>query len=129
MGKRKLGYEAHARLPTGDGKRYEVLDGELYVTPAPSPLHQRLSKRLQRRLEDCFEIRGLEEAGTLDVLTRVEYAEAVATALITYGEPRAALARHRREGGLTGADLLRAVRELDREWRTYNVVDLSERPS
>jgi Uma2 family endonuclease len=59
--KRKLGYVDYARLPTGDGKRYEVLDGELYVTPAPSPLHQRLSKRLQRRLEDYFEARGLGE--------------------------------------------------------------------
>ena len=59
--KRKIGYEDYARLPTGDGKRYEVLDGELYVTPAPSPLHQRLSKRLQRRLEDYFEARGLGE--------------------------------------------------------------------
>lgn len=59
--KRKLGYADYARLPTGDGKRYEVLDGELYVTPAPTPLHQRLSKRLQRRLEDHFEARGLGE--------------------------------------------------------------------
>jgi Uma2 family endonuclease len=59
--KRKLGYEDYARLPSGDGKRYEVLDGELYVTPAPSPLHQRLSKRLQRQLEDYFEARGLGE--------------------------------------------------------------------
>src|SRR6266849_2538913 len=59
--KGKLGYEDYARLPSGDGKRYEVLDGELYVTPAPSPLHQRLSKRLQRQLEDYFEARGLGE--------------------------------------------------------------------
>jgi Uma2 family endonuclease len=59
--KRKIGYEDYARLPTGDGNRYEVLDGELYVTPAPTPLHQRLSKRLQRRLEDYFEARALGE--------------------------------------------------------------------
>lgn len=68
----------------------------------------------------------VEEAGTLKVVTRVEHAEAVATALITYAEARAALARHQREGGITAADLRRAVRGLDREWRTYNVVDLSE---
>jgi len=59
-------------------------------------------------------------------VTRVEHAEAVATALMTYAEARAALARHQREGGITGADLRRAVRELDREWGTYNVVDLSD---
>ena len=23
-----------------DGKRYEVIDGDLFVTPAPSPAHQ-----------------------------------------------------------------------------------------
>jgi predicted nucleic acid-binding protein len=68
----------------------------------------------------------VEEAGTLKVVTRVGHAEAVATALITYAEARAALARHHREGGITQADLRRAVRGLDREWRTYNVVDLSE---
>jgi len=68
----------------------------------------------------------VEEDGTLGVLARVDHAEAVATALITYAEARAALARHRREGGLTGPDLRRAVRELDRDWRTYNVVDLSD---
>lgn len=58
--RRKLGYEDYARIPV-DGKRHEVLDGELYVTPVPTPLHQRLSKRLQRRLEDHFEGRGLGE--------------------------------------------------------------------
>lgn len=57
---RKLDYDDYARLPD-DGKRYEILDGELYVTPAPSPLHQRVSKRLQRKLEDYFEARGLGE--------------------------------------------------------------------
>lgn len=59
--KRKLGYEDYARLADGNGQRYEILDGELYVTPAPTPLHQRLSKRLQRQLEDFFEARGIGE--------------------------------------------------------------------
>src|SRR5262249_53489833 len=58
--KRKLDYDDYVRLPD-DGKRYEILDGELYVTPAPSPLHQRVSKRLQRKLEDYFEARQLGE--------------------------------------------------------------------
>jgi Uma2 family endonuclease len=59
--KRKLGYADYERLPDGNGKRYEILDGDLYVTPAPTPLHQRLSKRLQRQLENFFEARGLGE--------------------------------------------------------------------
>ena len=58
--KRKLDYEDYVRLPD-DGKRYEILDGELYVTPSPNPYHQRLSKRLQRRREDYFEAPGVAE--------------------------------------------------------------------
>lgn len=34
---------------------YEILDGEIYMTPAPSPSHQYTSKRLRRVLEDYFE--------------------------------------------------------------------------
>jgi Uma2 family endonuclease len=59
--KRKLDYADFARLPSDDGNRYEILDGRLYVSPAPSPLHQRLSKRLFMRLHDHFEGRGLGE--------------------------------------------------------------------
>lgn len=56
----KLTYEDYVEfLP--DGHRYEIIDGELYMTPAPSPLHQRASKRLQRRLEAYFEDTGLGE--------------------------------------------------------------------
>ena len=58
--KQKLDYSDYARIPP-DGKRYELLEGELYVTPAPSPLHQRISKRLQRKLEAYFEGRSLGE--------------------------------------------------------------------
>jgi Uma2 family endonuclease len=49
-----LEYQDYASMPA-DGKIYEVLDGDLSVTPAPSPHHQRTSKRLQRQLEDYFE--------------------------------------------------------------------------
>ena len=68
----------------------------------------------------------VEEAGTPVVDSHVQRAEAVATALITYSEARAALARHRRDGALSVAELRRAVRELDREWGAYNIVDLTE---
>jgi Uma2 family endonuclease len=58
--KQTLDYSDYAGIPP-DGNRYEILEGELYVTPAPSPLHQRVSKRLQRQLEDYFEGRSLGE--------------------------------------------------------------------
>ncbi|KPK59061.1 MAG: hypothetical protein AMS21_10175 [Gemmatimonas sp. SG8_38_2] len=46
-----------------DGKRYEAVDGELYVTPAPSLRHQRISARLFTALA-----RLLEEPGHGSVL-------------------------------------------------------------
>ncbi|MGH7232788.1 MAG: Uma2 family endonuclease [Nitrospiraceae bacterium] len=58
--KHKLDYSDYAGIPP-DGKRYEILEGELFVTPAPTPLHQRVSKRLQRQLESYFEGRSLGE--------------------------------------------------------------------
>jgi len=40
-----------ARALPDDGKRHEVLDGELYVTPAPSAVHQRALAFLFRLLD------------------------------------------------------------------------------
>src|SRR5436309_59662 len=41
----KLTYEDYVDLPD-DGKRYEILDGELEVSPAPAPRHQAVSRNL-----------------------------------------------------------------------------------
>lgn len=41
----KLTYREYLLLPE-DGKRYEIMEGELYVTPAPSPRHQLILARL-----------------------------------------------------------------------------------
>lgn len=58
--KTRLDYDDYCAIPA-DGKRYELLDGQVHVTPAPSPLHQRASKRLQRLLEAYFEESGRGE--------------------------------------------------------------------
>lgn len=75
--KQLLDYDDLASIPP-DGKRYELLEGSLHVTSAPSPHHQRVSKRLQRQLEACFEGRGLGEVfdAPVDViLTRHDVVE------------------------------------------------------
>jgi len=65
----KLTYADYARIPD-DGKRYEVLEGGLLVTPAPGTAHQRVSYRLQHQLVVYFESRGLGEvfAAPIDVI-------------------------------------------------------------
>lgn len=56
--KQVLDYDDYAAIPP-DGRRWELLEGDVHVTPAPSPRHQWASKKLQRQLEDYFEARGL----------------------------------------------------------------------
>ena len=51
--KTRLDYDDYCAIPS-DGKRYELLDGQVHVTPAPSPLHQRLVLRLARALQEHF---------------------------------------------------------------------------
>jgi Uma2 family endonuclease len=48
-----------ARALPDDGKRYEVLDGELFVTPAPSWDHQGVVGRLHLLLAPYVEAHGL----------------------------------------------------------------------
>jgi Uma2 family endonuclease len=69
-GRPRVSYADLERM-ANDGRRYEIVDGELFdVTPAPSPLHQRVSKRLQRQLEAYFESAGRGEVfdAPVDVL-------------------------------------------------------------
>ena len=44
-----------------DGNRYEAIEGDLYMTPAPATRHQRVSKRLQYALDRILERPGLGE--------------------------------------------------------------------
>ena len=52
-----LSYAAYAEIPA-DGQRWEFLDGEVFVTPAPSPAHQYTVMRLGRFLEDNLAASG-----------------------------------------------------------------------
>ena len=55
-----LTYRDYEALPA-DGRRYEILDGELSVTPAPVPRHQRVSSALFSILKAHVATRGLGE--------------------------------------------------------------------
>jgi Uma2 family endonuclease len=56
--RRKLAYDDYILWPE-DGKRHEILDGEHYVTPAPSFGHQGISLNLSLRLGTFVRERGL----------------------------------------------------------------------
>lgn len=48
-------YQDYLKLPDEPGYRFEVLEGDLVREPSPNVLHQRVSRRLQRILEDHFQ--------------------------------------------------------------------------
>lgn len=56
----RLTIHDYVHLPD-DGKRYEILDGELAVTPAPTTRHQKISRLLQFVLMRELEMKGLGE--------------------------------------------------------------------
>jgi Uma2 family endonuclease len=58
--KRVLDYADYLATPE-DGQRYEIIEGELHVTPAPRPIHQRVSRRIESMLGEYFHARSLGE--------------------------------------------------------------------
>jgi Uma2 family endonuclease len=65
----KLTYEDYCALPD-DGKRYEIIDGDLLATPSPVTKHQRASINLVFLIESYLRSRPLGElfAAPFDVL-------------------------------------------------------------
>ena len=64
-----LTYRDYAALPD-DGRRYELHDGALSVTPAPGTRHQRISRELSAALHQHVKAHGLGEVliAPLDVI-------------------------------------------------------------
>ena len=54
----KMTYDQYCLLPE-DGKQCEVIDGELFVTPAPKPKHQEIVVRLTTELDGFVRKNGL----------------------------------------------------------------------
>lgn len=64
-----LTYKEYEALPA-DGRRYEIHEGELSVTPAPSPQHQMISRNLFLVLYSHVKAKGIGEVlyAPLDVI-------------------------------------------------------------
>lgn len=65
----RLTYEDFCALPE-DGRRYEILDGDLYMSPSLTPRHQRIAGRLFVILDEFTRVHRLGEVfpAPLDVL-------------------------------------------------------------
>ena len=79
----KWTYEDYRRLPD-DGRRYEVIRGYLYVSPAPSIIHQRAAGRLYKKLDGFVLDHGLGEVfyAPVDILLPEGIAEPVQPDLV-----------------------------------------------
>lgn len=55
--KRKYTYEDYLKTP--DDKRYELIEGDLIMTPSPTPYHQWISKNIQYELEKFIREKNL----------------------------------------------------------------------
>lgn len=96
----KITYDDYASfLP--DGNIYQVIDGELYMTPAPNPFHQRASKRLQRQLEVYFEASGHGEVFNAPIDVILTRRDIVQPDLVVVSNPGQVSTR-----GIEGAPLL-----------------------
>jgi len=64
-----LDYDDYCTFPN-DGKRYEIIEGDLHVSPSPVTIHQRISMFLSARLYDHCEDNRLGEviAAPMDVV-------------------------------------------------------------
>lgn len=68
----------------------------------------------------------VSEPGSQAVEKQLQACSRVATSRVAYPEARAALARRHREGGLTEAELRRAVADLGQDMAAFVVVELLE---
>ncbi len=71
-----------------DGKRRELIDGDLFVTPAPATLHQTVSRRLQYELMTDLERTGLASIFNAPVDVILDEHNVIEPDLVVVGKPR-----------------------------------------
>jgi len=66
----KLTYDEFQTLPRDGSKRFELIEGEVFMTPSPNTTHQRAVRKLLRALDEFVEQRDLGEVfvGPYDVV-------------------------------------------------------------
>jgi Uma2 family endonuclease len=95
-----LTYQDYRRLPE-DGKRYELMEGELFVvSPAPSTRHQTVSRRLLFALMDALEQSGLAQVFNAPIDLVLSQTTVVQPDLIVIGSVHASIITDRAIEGI-----------------------------
>jgi Uma2 family endonuclease len=121
---RKLEYSDYAAIPD-DGKRYELIEGTLHVTPAPNLAHQHALKRLLFQLVDYFEGRGVGEVFPAPTDVILTPHDVVQPDLVVGGTPEQMSKR-----GIEGVPLLvveilspaSRIHDRKRKWGRYSAL-------
>jgi Uma2 family endonuclease len=92
-------YEDYAALPN-DGRRWEVIDGDLEVNRAPGPRHQTVSRRLQYELMGALENSGIAQVFNAPIDVILSDSDIVQPDLVIVGHERMHLITER---GIEGA--------------------------
>jgi Uma2 family endonuclease len=121
---RKLRY-SDLQVAPDDGRRYELVHGDLLVTPSPSPTHQRISKRLQRQLEAYFETRGLGEVFDAPIDLILTDQDVFVPDLLVVGDPSHITARGIERAPLLVVEVLSpGTRRVDRGLKARRYAEL-----
>jgi Uma2 family endonuclease len=91
------------RLMPEDGKRYELMEGELFVSPAPSTRHQTVSRRLQFALMEALEKPGLAQIFNAPIDLVLDQHSAVQPDLVVVGLARSSIITKRALEGVPDA--------------------------
>ena len=116
--KTRLDYDDYCAIPT-DGKRYELIDGQVHVTPAPSPTHQRLVGNLFVMLRAHFSHPAEVFVSPIDVILTSH--DVVQPDLVVVANPAQVSGR-----GIEGAPLL-VIEVLSPTTTVYDPTTKSQR--
>jgi Uma2 family endonuclease len=95
----KFTYKDLQEMPD-DGKRYQLIDGELYVTPSPNRAHQRAVGNLHILLRERIEKAGLGEVYLAPFDVVFDQMDVVQPDLLVVGIERLAIITEANVGGI-----------------------------
>jgi Uma2 family endonuclease len=122
--KRKLDY-SDLKVTPDDGKRYELVRGELLVTPSPGPRHQRASRELMVQLMAYFHGRSLAEVFDAPIDLILTRHDVFVPDLVVVGDPASITERAIERAPLLVVEILSpSTRKVDRGLKAERYAEL-----